>query len=312
LRVKKNMRRLYALFFLLTQAVALVGCPRSSYAPGQTPYQGPKLYYPGGGLPPPPLGVPTVGSVPYYSDAGTAWLTPGPVGQFVQSSGPGGNLVYSTISSFTPPPLAATWTIFNPGGGSPGTVIANSTWTSPAGTLPTVYLSDFSSGGTTNLHQACQVIPGADGGTTAPAYTLSAFNLCLLVPDQSGHNSMCAVGVRNTSGQIEWLGMLQDVQSPDIQVVWMTNSTTTDANELNRVSDWGTQSGSWWRIVHTTGAPGLRKFQTSSDGVNWFSNLSENDNAFMDANETWACIIVSPYASSGSGVANVSWTLTSP
>jgi hypothetical protein len=197
------------------------------------------------------------------------------------------------------PPLANTWVPVNFGG---GTSIVNS----GTAAFPTVYLSDFTTGG-------AEVLRGATSPVTitgASKYTLTVAFRPLLVPDNAvGHNSSAGIMISDGTKHISFMYVY--VQSAmHMQVQAWTNSTTTSTLYYDQNFNFGINARVWLR-VQDDGTH--RNWSFSVDGVNFTPPtivLQQASGTFLT--ETRQGIMTSPINSAGAAITLESWNPTSP
>jgi len=187
------------------------------------------------------------------------------------------------------PPLAATWTHINFGG---GTTITDSGRVG----FPTVYLADFSGGGSNNSHVAYQSTPGANYTTIAAVRGLMSGTAGIAMCITDG--TKLIVFLFYTSGGI---GQLE---------VYTAATATSAPSALQgpTATDISVNARSWFRIKND-GAN--RHYSWSSDGLNWLDFFSHASGTFLT--ETGIGILIIPNSSNvGAGLTLESWASTTP
>jgi hypothetical protein len=249
-----------------------------------------------------PAGV-AAGDLVYYN--GTAWviLAPGAVGQaLLQGSGPTpqwSNVPSGDEGTIVAPPVASNWTHINFGG---GTSIIDSGKTG----FPTVYLSDFTTGGG-------ELVRAGTVALTSPIFTLTARIRPILYP---ANNASAGIGISDGTKFIV-MQLTYVSGGVDIQVVKFTNSTTLSANYYSAAWNIG-QNASFWFQIKNDGTH--RFYNYSSDGVNYYptsigsSTVFPIVTTFQDfiTTETRAALIIDPLNGTGSGITLESWNITYP
>lgn len=234
------------------------------------------------------------GGLWYQNDAGriTPLAAPSAGGPFLQTQGATGlppqwAAPGTDEGITTAPPVAASWTPVNFGG---GTAVVNS------GTLatPTVYLSDFTSGGADTAH--CIFVNRA--GTVGTPYTFTARFRALLFPSNNA-----AAGIAITDGtKIIIFQVLYIDTIHTAQVVQRNSATSFHANAYSKAWNTGINAPYTLRIQVTGGN---RLYTMTVDGQNFIpapALLQEADTTWINNNETQVGACVDPESSTGSGI----------
>ena len=293
---------------------ALFGCAKSAYGVG--------AYIPnagadsggGGGVVLPDGGV---GALWYEGDSGTgiAALAAGASGQILTIGSNGlpsyANVSAGLVGTVTQPPLAASWTHVNFGG---GTAVIDS----GNGFLPTVYLSDFTTGTTGQIHGLKLARPGSVG----TAYTVTAAFLPTV--DQK-NNSECGIFVTDGTKFVTMTYGFNNGGNIEEVKPFATAGSTPGTNIASATWNLAQNAFTWFRIQSDTTH---RMYSYSVDGFNFHPTTVTCANtgtagfpggcqetistSSINNTETAAGIYVDPENSAGCGMTLASWTFTSP
>ena len=221
--------------------------------------------------------------------------TLGPNGYFLQSTGDAGVYQWAAINGGDPgtivaPPLAASWSHLNFGG---GTTLTNSGSTA----FPTVYLSDFSGGGQNNSHAAYV----ATAGSTYTTIIAFRGNMS----GTAGIAEMITDGTKLISFVFFTSGGVGQLEVYDAA----TATSSPTALQAQTATDISINARTWMRIKND-GAN--RHYQISSDGVNWLPDFfSHASGTFLT--ETGVGILIIPNSSNvGAGLILESFANTTP
>jgi hypothetical protein len=270
--------------------------------------------FPAGGFPP----NPAQGNVLIYGAGQNAWLTPGAVGQVLQTQGANALPNWFTIPSadegtLVPPPVASNWTHVNFGSGTTF-VDSGSTTTS------TVYLQDFTSGGADTAHCVTLARPGSVG----TAYTLTVAIHPLQYP-QNNSGSGIAIG---DGTKLEVWQLVFVSGGVSMQFAHRNSATSFAANVYSAAWNIGQNARFWLRLKND----GTNRFFTyASDGLNFIPVQTiqdaglmgtcgapstvpcyESNTTFINNNETVGGFCIDPESSIGSGATVESWSFTAP
>jgi hypothetical protein len=199
------------------------------------------------------------------------------------------------------PPKASNWSHVNFG---VGTTLVDSGQVG----FPTIYLSDFTTGGNVNLHGGVDtthpVTPGA-------RYTLPARFRVNLVPDaNSAHNSSAGIMITDGTKIISFM-YVYDGASALLQVQEWTNPTTLSGAPLySQFTHYGVSAPIWGEI-QDDGTH--RNFTIATDGQNYLPPaliFQHASGTFLT--ETGLGIMTTPFLAGGGAITLESWNPTFP